>query len=84
MTVEVRFTAEAQQDFDSLPLVIRARVQEVLGRLARWPEVSGTKPLRGELKGAYRIRTGDWRVLFRVDERRVTVFRIANRRDVYE
>jgi mRNA-degrading endonuclease RelE of RelBE toxin-antitoxin system len=47
--------------------------------------VSGIKPLKGSLKGAYRVRTGDWRVLFTVDEQvgRVTVFRIANRRDVY-
>jgi mRNA-degrading endonuclease RelE of RelBE toxin-antitoxin system len=58
----------------------------VFERLVRWPNVSGAKPLRGSLKGAYRVRTGDWRVLFTVDEaaKRITVFRIANRRDVYD
>jgi mRNA interferase RelE/StbE len=83
---EVRITAEAGEDLDSLPIGMRARVQHVMERLARWPRVSGAKPLRGTLKGAFRVRTGDWRVLFRVDEqpRRVTVFRIANRRDVYD
>jgi mRNA-degrading endonuclease RelE of RelBE toxin-antitoxin system len=42
--------------------------------------------MKYELKGAYRIRTGDWRVLFTVDRRskQITVFRIDNRRGVYE
>jgi mRNA-degrading endonuclease RelE of RelBE toxin-antitoxin system len=55
-------------------------------RLIGWPNVSGAKRLKSSLKGAYRVRTGDWRVLFTVDERagHVTVFRIANRRDVYD
>jgi len=83
---ELRLTAEARSQFESLPLRMQPRVRDVFNRLVRWPNVSGAKPLRGELKGAYRIRAGDWRVLFTVDERaeRVTVFRIANRRDVYE
>jgi mRNA interferase RelE/StbE len=79
---QVRVPAGARLEFESLPLRMQPRVQEVFQRLARWPNVSGLKPL----KGAYRIRTGDWRVLFTVDEvaRRITVFRIANRRDVYD
>jgi mRNA interferase RelE/StbE len=83
---EVRISDEAKKDFLALPLGIQARVQNVFARLARWPAVSGAKPLKYELKGAQRIRTGDWRVLFTVDEpaRQITVFRIANRRDVYE
>jgi mRNA interferase RelE/StbE len=83
---ELRITQEAQANFQALPLPMQVRVQKVFGRLVRWPDISGAKPLKGTLKGAYRVRTGDWRVLFKVDEqsRRVTVFRIAHRRDVYE
>jgi mRNA interferase RelE/StbE len=83
---ELRVGDAARLEFESLPLRMQARVQEVFVRLVRWPDVSGVKALRGSLKGAYRIRTGDWRVLFTVDEGagRVTVFRIANRRDVYD
>jgi len=83
---EVRVTDEAQTEFESLPMTMQPRIQELFLRLIHWPEVSGIKPLRGELKGSYRIRSGDWRVLFRVDQpaKQITVFRIANRRDVYE
>jgi mRNA interferase RelE/StbE len=84
--VEVRITEDAQTEFFALPLLMQPRVQDVFKRLAKWPEVSGVKPLRGELKGGYRIRAGDYRVLFTVDHRaaRLTVFRIDNRRDVYK
>lgn len=82
---EVRVPADARADFESLPLRMQPRVQEVFNRLVLWPNVSGVKPLRGTLKGTYRIRTGDWRVLFTVDEKakRITISRIDNRRDVY-
>jgi mRNA interferase RelE/StbE len=77
---------DAGADFLSLPLGIQKRVQGVFERLVAWPEVSGAKPLRHELKGAFRVRTGDWRVLFRVNEsmKQIVVFRVAHRRDVYE
>jgi mRNA interferase RelE/StbE len=83
---DVTLTREAEVQFGALPLVVRARVAEVFERLRRWPAVSGIKPLQHDLKGSYRLRTGDWRVLFKVDARRqlVTVWRISNRRDAYE
>lgn len=57
MTVVISPEAAAQLEW--LPLAIRARVLAIVQRLARWPEVSGAKPLRGDLAGHYRIRTGD-------------------------
>jgi mRNA interferase RelE/StbE len=83
---ELRVTVAARSEFESLPIRMQVRVQDVFTRLIGWPNLSGAKRLKGSLKGAYRVRTGDWRVLFTVDERtvRVTVFRIANRRDVYD
>lgn len=55
------------EGFDRLPGDIQPRVTRILQRLENWPEVSGAKPLRGELVGHYRIRTGDYRVQFYVE-----------------
>lgn len=81
MVVELTPAAAAQ--LEKLPLVIHARVLEVLGRLSHWPEVSGAKPLRQSLKGSFRIRTGAYRVVFRIAADRVIVWNIDNRKDVY-
>jgi mRNA-degrading endonuclease RelE of RelBE toxin-antitoxin system len=79
----VTITAEAQRQFEQLPLPIQRRVRDVMARLADWPSVSGAKPLRKELAGSFRIRTGDYRVVFRVTGDRVLIWRVDNPRDVY-
>lgn len=80
----VLLTPDAQSELDGLPATIRARVLRILVRLAAWPSVSGAKPLSGARAGHYRIRTGDWRVIFRVVTPQIIVVRIQHRSDVYE
>ncbi|MBI4702180.1 MAG: type II toxin-antitoxin system RelE/ParE family toxin [Deltaproteobacteria bacterium] len=82
--VRVLLAPEGQADFEALPPVIKARVLRIVERLQRWPEVSGAKPLRGRWTGHYRIRTGDWRVIFRVVAPDLIVVRIQHRSKVYE
>lgn len=82
--VPVRITPEAEAEFGRLPIVLRIRVEAIFGRLARWPSVSGAKPLSGSLAGSFRIRTGDWRVVFRPQGADVVVVRIQHRSEVYE
>lgn len=81
--MRVVMTTEAEAQYHALPVTIQARVNAVIERLSAWPRVSGAKPMRGDLKGHYRICTGDWRVLFRV-EGDVIVVRIAHRSTVYD
>ena len=54
-----------------------------IDRLAEEPRPHGTVKLAG--RDDYRIRVGDWRVVYEVDDvrRRVIVVRVAHRRDVY-
>ena len=64
--VTVQITAAAQEQYQRLPKLIRVRMERVFVRLEQWPAVSGAKPLTGNLAGHYRIRTGDYRIQFRV------------------
>jgi mRNA interferase RelE/StbE len=82
--VEIQLTPDAKQQADRLPIKIRIRVHDLIQRLESWPSVSGAKPLRHSLKGAFRMRTGDYRVLFTVSGNTIVVFRIDHRRDVYQ
>jgi mRNA interferase RelE/StbE len=86
MAVEVRITVDANAELEAVPLPIQQRIASIFERLANWPAVSGAKPLRGDLQGSYRIRTGDFRVVFKpsADGRVVIVWKIGNRGDVYE
>ncbi len=80
----VLLTPTARVEFDALHPPIRGRVAAVIERLAHWPQVSGAKPLRGALKGSFRLRTGEYRVIFRLNGDTVMVTGIDLRRDIYE
>jgi mRNA interferase RelE/StbE len=62
-----------------------ARVVHKIESLAGDPRPSGCKKLRG-YKDQWRVRIGDWRVIYIVDDtaRLVSVTRIAHRSQVYE
>jgi mRNA-degrading endonuclease RelE of RelBE toxin-antitoxin system len=81
---DVRLTAEAREQFTALPRTIQTRVTRLLERLEQWPAVSGAKPLRGDLAGTYRLRTGDYRLQFRVKGEMVFVEKIGHRDGFYE
>jgi mRNA interferase RelE/StbE len=83
-SVQVLLSPEGQADLDRLPVTIHARVEGIIARLAEYPNVSGAKPLKGEWAGHFRIRTGDWRVVFQVIEPNVIIVRIMHRSKVYE
>ena len=80
----VTLELEAAEQFGRLPERIKARVANVIERLDNWPEVSGAKPLRGRLAGHYRIRTGDYRLQFRVQGDKVIIERMGHRDRFYE
>jgi mRNA-degrading endonuclease RelE of RelBE toxin-antitoxin system len=81
---KVYVTDEATTGAARLPRPIQLRVLRIIDRLQRWPAVSGAKPLRHGLAGRYRIRTGDYRVQFRVERDEVIVELIGHRDGFYE
>jgi mRNA-degrading endonuclease RelE of RelBE toxin-antitoxin system len=46
--------------------------------------VSGVKALRGALAGQYRMRTGDYRLQFRVERDRIVVLKVGHRDGLYD
>jgi mRNA-degrading endonuclease RelE of RelBE toxin-antitoxin system len=81
---KVLLTADAVGQVHRLPGGMIRRINETMERLQNWPDVSGAKALRRELKGHWRIRCGDWRIVFRPVGETVYIVGVDNRRDVYE
>ena len=79
---EVVFTSEARDQAGALPRAVKARVEKLLERLRKWP-ASRRKPLTGNLAGRFRLRTGDYRVQFRVQAETVIVEKIGHRDRFY-
>ena len=52
-------------------------------RLATQPETYG-KPLRKTLKGYWKLRVGDYRIVFKVSSNSILIFGIIHRKEVYK
>lgn len=57
--------------------------QAIEAKLITEPDLYG-KPLRRSLKGYLKLRVGDYRIIFRIENQKVKIFAIAHRRIVYE
>jgi mRNA interferase RelE/StbE len=81
--VEVK--PSARKELEALPDVALLRVIRKLESLALTPRPAGCRKLKG-YKDHWRVRIGDWRVLYIIDDaaKLVRVTRIAHRREVYE
>ena len=80
-TVEIKRSAE--KEMDRLPDTIHKQISEKILALETNPRPPGTKKLHGE--EGYRLRMGDYRVLYTIDDqtRQVFVYSVAHRREAY-
>jgi mRNA interferase RelE/StbE len=75
----------AQKELDAVDDALFSRMDRKILALADNPRPSGCRKLRG-YKNQWRIRVGDWRVVYSIDDaaKLVSVTRVAHRREVYE
>ena len=81
----VAIKRSATKGLKALPTGARQRIRAAIFGLAEEPRPHGHKTLDAKKK-VYRIRVGDYRVIYQVRDAHlvVLVVRIANRRDVYD
>ena len=74
----------AQKELDALDDTLFARIDRKILALADNPRPAGCKKLKG-YKDQWRIRIGDYRVIYVIDSatKTVTVTHVAHRREVY-
>lgn len=73
----------AKEDFDSLPEKIFKQIKKKVLSLRSDPRPRGCLKLTGN--EGYRIRSGDYRILYRIDDKQkvVYIYRIKHRRKSY-
>jgi mRNA interferase RelE/StbE len=80
----VRYTETAAKAIKKLDPTVRKRVRAAIDALREDPHRG--KPLQLTLKGLYSWRTGDWRIVYRLERRRIEVVHatLGHRREVYD
>lgn len=74
------------EDIPELPTAMAAMIRRAINSRLTVDPIAYGKPLRHSLKGRWRLRVGDWRVVYLVDLPRqvVTITAIKHRKDIYE
>lgn len=83
-TYRIVLHRQAHREILALPKKTRALVRDVIDGLQDDPRPVGAVALKGR-KGAYRIRVGDYRILYEVHVTEIVVYvvGVAHRREVY-
>jgi mRNA interferase RelE/StbE len=81
---EVYIEKTAENDLKRLPTSTFDRIIPQIRALAQNPRPSGCRKLTGS-KNDWRIRIGDYRVLYEIDEKAkaLRIMRVRHRREVY-
>jgi mRNA interferase RelE/StbE len=80
----VQLTRSARKELEALPDEVQDRIVAAIEPLAERPRPPGCKKLKGA-QNTYRIRVGEYRVIYEVDDKIavVLVIRIRHRKDAY-
>jgi mRNA interferase RelE/StbE len=77
---------DALDQLKALPKAIQETIGKAIKDRLEVDPVSFGKPLRYSLKGHRRLRVGDYRIVYRINEEEeiVTIVAVDHRKDIYE
>ncbi|MCL2700717.1 MAG: type II toxin-antitoxin system RelE/ParE family toxin [Phycisphaerae bacterium] len=83
MLYQIQYAPKAARAIEGLSRDVQRRIVSRIELLAKNPRPHGTLKLAGQ--DAYRIRVGDWRVIYAIIDKQLLVFvvDVDHRREVY-
>lgn len=81
----IRISKRAVKELKKLPKQVVTAIAAKIDQLSADPRPDGCKKLEA-YPNAYRIRSGDYRIVYRVEDKEllIDVIRIADRKEVYK
>jgi mRNA interferase RelE/StbE len=75
----------AHRSLRKLPDAVQRRIVSAIEALADEPRPHGAKKLAGQTDNLWRIRVGDYRIVYQIQDERLTVLvlRVGHRSDIY-
>jgi mRNA interferase RelE/StbE len=85
MTFRIQYLGRVvTKDIPAVAKSDRERIRREIERKLATNPVAFGKPLQYSLKGARRLRVGDYRVIFVIEGATVLIVKIGHRREVYD
>jgi len=76
----------AEKDLEKLPTQAVRRIGKVIDELEEDPRPHGSKKLKGANENIWRIRVGDYRIIYNIDDviAIVDIRKVGHRKDIYK
>ena len=81
MSYEIRFKPRARKDLKALDKREAGRIVEKIEAMRE--DLAGDVKKLTNFTPEYRLRVGDYRVLFALEDNEIIVYRVRHRKDVY-
>ncbi len=81
MKYDVQFKPRAVKDIESLPVRAQSKVIRDIEKMS--DGLKGDVKKLTDFTPEYRLRVGDYRVLFELENHSIVIYRVRHRRDVY-
>jgi mRNA interferase RelE/StbE len=82
MSFTLSWEERALQDLENLDLFLRKRIVKKIEQFIESESFHQIKKMMGYEK-LYRLRVGDYRVIFELDSENVTILKIGHRKNIY-
>jgi mRNA interferase RelE/StbE len=80
---KIEWNEAAIKDLANLDKPVAQRILKKINWLSENVERVTPEPLIGQLKGTYKLRIGDWRVIYTMEGQTLVIQFIGHRRDIY-
>ena len=82
MNYRLVYTRRAEKDIKKLDPAVKRSIGKSLLKLQDNP-IQYSEKLTDLRIGTYRFRTGDYRVIFDIEDKDIVILRVGHRRDIY-
>lgn len=82
----ILFKKSAEKELEKLPNQTIRRISKIIDSLAVNPRPVGAKKLEGQKESLWRVRAGDFRIVYLIEDtvKIVEIRRVGHRKDIYK
>ncbi len=83
---KIEYVASVKDDLKSISKAEKEQIKKAIEKKLATNPIEFGKPLQYSLKGLRRLRAGNYRIIFKIeeDEKSVLIVKIGHRKEVYE
>lgn len=81
----IEYHPRTKSQLEIIPKKFRNQIFDRIDKLAKDPRPIGVEPLQGNEKGLMRIRQGDYRIVYNLEDHKllILIVRVVARKEVY-